>query len=288
MGPAREALVAALAAITRGAWDEATETTARARGLDPDDRLAQELGDHLARGRGDVYTDPEAFERFIDGGGNVGLYERSGRALASVHADRRPARVLDIGCGEGRLTATSLREGLHRLDLVEPSAELLARACRRLDDSGVEVVAHNIGAEDLATAIPDGRWDVAQSTFALHAVAPAARAAVLADLAHRVGALLIVEFDCPAFADRGEAHIRHLVERYEVGLAEYGDDPIVGPGFLLPVLMGQIAPGAERHTWEQPVAAWGDDLRAAGLASVRHRKVSDYWWAPAHLIEATP
>jgi SAM-dependent methyltransferase len=281
-------LVVALGAITRGAWDEAAEHTARARSLDPDDLLARALAAHLARGTDDVYTDPEAFERFIDGGGNVGLYERAGRALAGVHAERRPVHVLDVGCGEGRLTAASLREGLRRLDLVEPSAELLARACRRLDDNGVEVVAHPIGAEELATAVPDRRWEVAQSTFALHAIAPAARAAVLADLAGRVEALLVVEFDCPAFTDRGEAHLRHLVERYEVGLAEYADDPVVAPGFLLPVLVGQIAPDAERHTWEQPVAAWGDDLRAAGFASVRHRKVSDYWWAPAHLIEATP
>jgi SAM-dependent methyltransferase len=286
--PARDALVTALGAITRGAWDEAARTTAQARGLDPNDLLAQALGDHLDLGRGDVYTAPEAFERFIDGGGNVGLYERAGRALAGVHADRRPAGVLDIGCGEGRLTATSLREGLRRLDLVEPSTELLARACRRLDDHGVEVVAHHIAAEELAAAVPDQRWDLAQSTFALHAVAPEPRAAVLADLATRVDALLIVEFDCPAFTDRGEEHLRHLVDRYEVGLAEYADDPIVGPGFLLPVLVGQIAPDAERHTWEQPVAAWGEDLRAAGFATVRHRKVSDYWWAPAHLIEATP
>lgn len=278
----------ALEAITRGAWGEAAEHTARAQALDPDDLLARALADHLARGTDDVYTDPEAFERFIDGGGNVGLYERAGRALAGVHAERRPAHVLDIGCGEGRLTAASLREGLRRLDLVEPSAELLARACRRLDDNGVEVVAHPIGAEDLAAAVPDRRWEVAQSTFALHAVPPAVRAAVLADLAGRVEALLVVEFDCPAFTDRGEAHLRHLVARYEQGLAEYADDPVVAPGFLLPVLVGQIAPDAERHTWEQPVAAWGDDLRAAGFASVRHRKVSDYWWAPAHLIEATP
>ncbi len=277
-----------LQAITRGAWDEAAEAAARARGLDPDDLLAAALVDHLARGGDDVYADPEAFERFIDGGGNLGLYERAGRALAGVHAERRPAHVLDIGCGEGRLTATSLREGLRRLDLVEPSAELLDRACRRLDGHGVEVVTHGIGAEELAAAVPDVRWDLAQSTFALHALEPTARAAVLAELAGRVEALLIVEFDCPALIDRSEAHVRHLVERYEVGLAEYAGDPVVGRGFLLPVLVGQIAPGAERHTWEQPVAAWGEDLRAAGFASVRHRKVSDYWWAPAHLIEATP
>ena len=278
----------ALEAITRGAWDAAAAHTARAQALDPDDLLARALADHLARGTDDVYTDPEAFERFIDGGGNVGLYERAGRALAGVHAERRPAHVLDIGCGEGRLTAASLREGLRRLDLVEPSAELLARARRRLDDNGVEVVGHPIGAEELATAVPDRRWEVAQSTFALHAVAPVVRAAVLADLAGRVEALLVVEFDCPALTDRGDAHLRHLVERYERGLAEYADDPVVAPGFLLPVLVGQIAPDAERHTWEQPVATWGDDLRAAGFASVRHRKVSDYWWAPAHLIEAIP
>ena len=153
--------------------------------------------------------------------------------------------MLDIGCGEGRLTATSLREGLRRLDLVEPSTELLARARRRLDDHGVEVVGHHIAAEELAATVPDRRWDLAQSTFALHAVAPGLRAAVLADLATRVGALLIVEFDCPAFTDRGEDHLRHLVDRYEVGLSEYAEDPIVGPGFLLPVLVAQIAPDAD-------------------------------------------
>lgn len=278
----------ALAAITRGAWDEAAEHAARARALDPADLLAPALAAHLARGGDDVYTDPEAFERFIDGGGNVGLYERAGRALAGVHAERRPTTVLDIGCGEGRLTAASLRTGLRRLDLVEPSAELLARARRRLDGCDVEVVGHPIGAEALATAVPDRRWDVAQSTFALHAVPPPARAAALADLAGRVGALLVLEFDCPALTDRSEAHLRHLVDRYEHGLAEYADDPLVAAGFLLPVLVGQIAPDAERHTWEQPIAAWGEDLRAAGFATVRHRRVSDYWWAPAHLIEATP
>jgi len=287
MATAREALVAALTAVSEGAWAAAAEHAARARSLDPDDLLADALVDHLARGADDVYTDPEAFERFIDGGANIALYERTGRALAAVHAARRPTTVVDIGCGEGRLTAASIREGLRRLDLVEPSAELLGRAERRLDD-GFEVVSHQIPAQELARVVPGRRWEVAQSTFALHTLDPAARAAVLADLATRVHALLVVEFDCPALVDRSEAHIRHLVDRYQLGLAEYVDDPIVASGFLLPVLVGQIAPGVERHTWEQPVTAWGDDLRSAGFAHVRHRLVSDHWWAPAHLIEATP
>jgi SAM-dependent methyltransferase len=287
MDMARAALVEALTAITQGDWDGAAGHAARAREVEPGCLLAVALGEHLARGTDDVYTDPEAFEHFIDGGGNVGLYERAGRALAAVHAERRPVHVLDVGCGEGRLTAASIREGLRRLDLVEPSAELLARAERRLDDGGFEVVSHQITAQELAASVP-GRWEVAQSTFALHTLDPAARAAVLADLAGRVDALLLVEFDVPAFTDRSPDHLRYLVDRYEVGLAEYVDDPIVASGFLLPVLVGQIAPGAERHTFEQPVTAWGDELRAAGFAHVRHRTVSPYWWAPAHLIEATP
>lgn len=278
----------ALRAITRGDHGAARAAADAAVAADPSDRLAVGLRDHLSQGDGDVYTDPEAFERFISGGGNVGLYERAGRALASVHSERRPTNVLDIGCGEGRLTAVSLREGLRRIDLVEPSAELLERACRRLDDNGVEVVPHNVPAREIATAAPGIRWDVAQATFAIHTMPPAERAEVLEELVGRVDALLIIEFDCPAYTDRGEAHIRHLVERYHVGLDEYAADPIVARGFLLPVLVAQLAPDATRHTWEQPVEAWGDELRAAGFSAVRHRRVSDYWWAPAHLIEAVP
>ncbi|QYG95111.1 class I SAM-dependent methyltransferase [Iamia sp. SCSIO 61187] len=288
MDAAGEELVAALDAVTRGAWDEAAKRAEQARSLAPDRLLPGALGEHLARGRDDVYSEPEAFERFIDGGGNVGLYEHAGRALAAVHAEHRPERVLDIGCGEGRLTAASLRDGLRHLDLVEPSAELMDRACRRLEGHGAEVACHAMGAEEVATTLAGERWGLAQSTFALHAVAPGARAAVLADLVGRVDALLLVEFDVPAFTDRSEDHLRYLVERYEVGLAEYAGDTVVAQGFLLPVLVAQIAPDKARHTWEQPVAAWGDELRAAGFASVRHRKVSDYWWAPAHLVEASP
>lgn len=285
MGPASEPLVEALRAITRGDLGAAVAAVDEAVAVDPDSRLAPALRAHLAEGRTDVYTDPEAFALFIDGGGNVGLYEHAGRALAAAHAEVRPQRALDIGCGEGRLTSASLREGLHRLDLVEPSAELLAAACRRLEDSGVEVVPHQVGAEEVATVLAGARWGVAQSTFALHTMAPDVRGRVLRDLATRVDRLLLVEFDCPALTDRGDAHLHHLVDRYEVGLAEYVEAPLVASGFLMPVLVGQLDPAAERHTWEQPATAWVEELRAAGFATVTHREISPYWWAPAHLIE---
>ncbi len=286
MGAATEPLVAALRAIAHGDRARAVAAVETAVAADPSSLLAPALRAHLVDGRSDVYTDPEAFERFIDGGGNVELYQRSGRALAAVHAAVRPTRVLDLGCGDGRLTSASLRDGLRRLDLVEPSAELLAAARRRLDDSGVDVVAHAMGAEDVATELAELRWGVAQSTFALHAIAPAVRRDVLTDLSGRVDRLLVVEFDCPALTDRGDAHLRHLVDRYEVGLAEYADAPLVSRGFLLPVLVGQIAPDASRHTWEQPIATWVEELVQAGFSSVTHHEISPYWWAPAHLIDA--
>lgn len=43
----------------------------------------------------------------------------------------------------------------------------------------------------------------------------------------------------------------------------------------------------ERRDVEQPVDAWAADLHAAGFATVHHRQVHPYWWAPAHLIVAT-
>jgi hypothetical protein len=54
------------------------------------------------------------------------------------------------------------------------------------------------------------------------------------------------------------------------------------------VLAGQFDPDRPRHTWEQPVEAWAGELVAAGFTGVRHQLIADYWWAPAHLIEATP
>jgi hypothetical protein len=158
--------------------------------------------------------------------------------------------------------------------------------------AGLEVVGHNVTAQqlldenDLDNNDDDARWDVAQSTFALHAVPPADRSRVLAALARQVGRLLVVEFDVPPFADRSAAHARCAVERYAAGVAEYADDDLVVDGFLVPVLVGQFAPDRPRHTWEQPLDAWVEDLVSAGFTEVRTDLVSPYWWAPAHLLDA--
>ncbi len=150
--------------------------------------------------------------------------------------------------------------------------------------SPLEITSTNGGIEVLMGAPGEPSWERAQSTWAFHAVHPDIRPSALAWLAARVEKLTIVEFDLPRFADRSHEHATYAVDRYERGLAEYGNDSAAVPGFLMPVLVGQFAPAATRHTWEQPVEAWCDDLAQAGFADVTNRQIHDYWWGMAHLI----
>ena len=56
-------------------------------------------------------------------------------------------------------------------------------------------------------------------------------------------------------------------------------------GFLMPVLLGQFEAGATRHTFEQPVDRWIEDLAAAGFDPTVEI-IHDYWWGPAFCLEA--
>lgn len=284
-------VVAALLALARGDAEAARARARSAAGGGARGLLGPALARFLAGGRPDVWTggavSAEAFSRFIDGGGNVGLYDAAFRRLQAVHRLAAPESVLDLGCGDGRLSAAAVHPGLRRLDLVDPSGDRLAEAVGRLEVEapGVEVRAHEATAEAFLAGSPQ-RWDVAQSTFALLTLPPEARRSVLAALAGRVGRLLVVEFDVPAFADRSVEHARYAAERYEVGVAEYAGDDLVVDGFLVPVLVAQFERGARRATWEQPVAASAAELAASGFATVEDVFVADYWWAPAHLLDA--
>lgn len=291
-------VVRALGALVDGDVDRARREVAG--GASP---LESALAEHLRQdGQGSVYDQPAAFEAFIRGGGNVSLYDAVSRALADLLDAHRPEALLDVGCGDGTALVPALRAARHRparLDVLEPSPALLAAALRGLeqwqrDAAGEEtqVVSWPLPVQTLVAGLdtdPDaGRiWDLVQSTFALHAVDPARRTAVLRDLCPRVGLLAVVEFDVPDVAVGSPDHLRFLHRSYEKGLAEYTDDrDLVAQGFLMPVLVGQLRPGAVRATFEQPADAWADQVRGAGWTDVSVRPLLDYWSSPAFLLTA--
>lgn len=280
-------LVEVLRAVTVGDWDDVARLSAEAVAADPDDPLAVALNEHLADGPIDPNPDLEAFHRVADSPENLALYERTARLVAAVHEHLQPTSVIDLGCGDGRVAASAMRVGLERLDLVEPSRALLETAMRRMDDTGVEVHGHRSILDEWPSMLTDNTWELAQAVFSLHDVAPEVRRGVLVALAERADTVLIVEFDCPVETDRTEPHLRFLIDRYRTAVAEAADDPLVVGGFLLPVLTGQLSPGATRHAWEQPLPQWCTEIEAAGLHVLGTRRISDHWWASAHLIEAT-
>jgi SAM-dependent methyltransferase len=98
-----------------------------------------------------------------------------------------PARVLEIGAGDGELAA-ALREGGYAVTAIDPKAER---------DAGVEPVA-------LIDAT--GRYDAAIAVVSLHHVEPLAEScAHLAELVEPGGVLAIDELDIRRFDERASA-----------------------------------------------------------------------------------
>ncbi|GAA3462649.1 class I SAM-dependent methyltransferase [Saccharothrix longispora] len=251
---------------------------------EPASPLAAALATHLdGAAGGSVYDRPAAFEAFVRGGGNVALYEAVVDALGALYERVRPVTLLDVGCGDGR----ALRPALDRphaptgVTVVEPSRALLDAL--RLPGA----TAFPGRVQDFLATTATG-YDVVQSTFALHAVPHGERDGVLADLVARAGVLALVEFDVPDVPHAGPGHRAFLAETYERGLAEYGEDrDLVAQGFLMPVLTGQLVPGAVRSTWEQPAARWAEQVARAGFGDVVVTPLHDYWSSPAFLLTAT-
>lgn len=258
--------------------------------------LLRELHQYLGQmASGAVYGLPLGFQAFIRGGGNRALYAAAGQALADAWQASFPAEVLDIGCGDGLAIQAALAKANHlpqRFTLLEPQAAMLGQAQLLVTASGKEVTAVCASLEELTSGAPLQSWPLAQATFALQAVPPPQRAHSLAALASKVRELWVVEFDVPRFADRSDAHLAYLAQRYPHGLGEYGSEAsLVAQGFLMPVLVGQVLPpgvagGSPRSTWEQPVADWQAELTGAGFREVHSRLLYRYWWADAWLIRA--
>ncbi|GAA4024135.1 class I SAM-dependent methyltransferase [Allokutzneria multivorans] len=260
------------------AWRNGDRDTARALASAAGTRLGDELASYWkSEADGRVYDQPAAFRAFVRGGGNVELYSRLSQALADSYSAHQPSSLLDIGCGDGLAVAPAVAShAFDRIDLVEPSAALLDLARQNVPS------AHtwNTTAQEFTLDLSQ-RWSAAQATFSLHALEPSERLSVLRRLRPHVDRLVIAEFDVPVGSD----DLAWLVSRYELGVAEYHDS-LVAQGFLLPVLLGQIVPGAVRSTWEQPISAWRGQLLDAGFAQVDVMPLMSYWWSPAMLITA--
>lgn len=284
----------ALLAFSDERYAEAALFAARAAQAAPGDLLFQAAAAYLARvareGKQNVYVSAEGFGAFIRGGGNVPLYRETSAALAG-HYPEAPFDLLDIGVGDGLALLPALTPAVRRVTLVEPAAPLLDRSAAALAARGLPFDAFAGRLQELAAepAMAPRRWAIAQATFSLHSIPPAERPALLGWLRAHGDTLLLAEFDAPPM-DQPLAPdiVRHVLERYHEGLAEYvgADFDTVVQGFLMPVLFGYVDRGVTRTTFEQPIAAWEALLREAGFARVERRLIYRYWWAPAWLLAA--
>ena len=236
-----------------------------------------------------VYASPAGFESFIQNGGNVELYRALRAELAKLYAGYPELRLLDIGIGTGFAEDGALPETVRELVALDPSAELLQEALVRLRTPGRMIRPVQEGIESFLAREPEGRWPLAVASFSLHCLPEARRAHLLTELARRVKTLVIAEFDADSFQEAwGPLRYKHLRDRYERGIAEYASigETAAVEGFLVPMFLGQFAPGVVQQTHEQPIASWKKDCETAGFREVTVRPLAPYWWAEAFLVTA--
>jgi hypothetical protein len=248
-----------------------------------------------------AYVDADAFGIFVRTGGNVALYAALEKMIAAAWNRFRPATILDVGPGDGRVVTGALRHTQLRplpgFDLVEPAANLLLRVEKELNHHVPPVTAQ--GFEDtiqsFAKQTPtQARWDLCQATWSLHNLSPAERGAVFRWLSDCCATLLLAEFDVRTeeYPMLSPERVRLVHDRYLAGVAEYTGriepalEEQVKQGFLMPILFGYFRSDASRSTFEQSLDAWSAELAAAGFQVVHSDLIYRYWWADAYLLTA--
>lgn len=286
-----EAFYLAVVAFGHDDYERATWYTQRACQLDPNIPLFSAALMYLQRvvraGKQQVYASPEGFLAFIRGGGNIPLYHSVHTALQQIYLPYQVLLLLDVGVGDGRALIPALTTNIAGITLVEPSAALLAKTQAQLEQRQVPYQAY---AEPLQMFVQhaQGHWNVAQATFSFQSIPPGDRPALLRWLSQYTDRLLIVDFDVPLFDHiYAPEHVRSVVERYNIGLAEYNaTSELVAQEFLMPVLFGYFDQTAERTNYEQPLALWRSQVQEAGFHYITEKILYHYWWAPAFLLDS--
>lgn len=115
-------------------------------------KLVQEHFDEKAQAFDDLYEDERLLQRLL----RPGLFRRRELALDAVRSYEAP-RVLDVGCGSGRIGELILLERAREWVGIDFSRPMLDLAQRRLERFGER--ARLVEGDFLATAL-DGRFEV--------------------------------------------------------------------------------------------------------------------------------
>src|SRR5687767_10829473 len=113
------------------------------------------------------YATPEHALRYL-GYADTIPHRTEGEAVLLELLPPNPRRVLDVGCGDGRLLALVklARPGIEGVALDFSPTMLDAARERFAGDAAITVVVHNFAAP-----LPDlGKFDVVVSSFAIHHV----------------------------------------------------------------------------------------------------------------------
>ncbi len=131
-----------------------------------------------------TWSDEHLVERYLTR--VEGLAPRqAGEDVLRSALPHRPASLLDLGCGDGRLAALALeaRPTLTRVVAVDSSPAMLARARSRFAGESRVTVEH----WDLERPIgPLGHFDVIVSGFAIHHLEDHRKQALMAEIAARL------------------------------------------------------------------------------------------------------
>ncbi len=137
----------------------------------------------------------------------------------------QPGRLIDLGCGTGRLCVHFARKGYHCVG-VDLSAEMLTQARANADAAAMEIEWVNANLVELA-GIPDGRFDYAACLFSTLGMVRGAenRAAVVRQAARvlKPGGRFVLHLHNRYFLGLGRGRVARQVVRTLLGRPDAGD-----------------------------------------------------------------